>query len=179
MGIAETIEGWRDFYGAVANATAALLGLVFVGMSLHLTLRRAPTPVTSLALASAITLIQPLLVSFVMLIPTGAPAVQAAGCLIVAAVLVVELGVVLRIHRRSHAEAAGWLAYRFGIPLAASAVLAAGATGMLLGWLPAVWAPALFVFATVIVGVQDAWDLLISRGQGQDTHTRGSASGRR
>lgn len=166
MGIAETIAAWRDFYGAVANATAALLGLVFVGMSLHLTLRRAPTPVTSLALASAITLIQPLLVSFVMLIPTDAPTVHAAGCLIVAAVLVVELGVVLRIHRRSHTEAFGWLAYRFGIPLAAAAVLGAGAIGMLLGWPPAVWAPALFVFATVIVGVQDAWDLLIARAQG-------------
>lgn len=171
MGIAEAIEGWRDFYGAVANATAALLGLVFVGMSLHLTLRRAPTPVRSLALASAITLIQPLLVSFVMLIPTGAPAVHAAGTLIVAAVLVVELRLVLRIHRRAHAEPAGWQVYRFGIPLAASSVLAAGAVGMLLGWTPAVWAPALFVFATVIVGVQDAWDLLISpdHGHGIDT----------
>ena len=37
---------------------------------------------------------------------------------------------------------------------------------MWLGWPPAVWAPALFVFATVIVGVQDAWDLLISRDVG-------------
>lgn len=176
MGINESIEGLRDFYGAVANATAALLGLVFVGMSLHRTLRRAPTPVTSLALASAITLIQPLLVSFVMLIPTGAPTVQAAGCLIVAAVLVVELGVVLRIHRRSHAEASGWLAYRFGIPLVAAAVLAAGAIGMLVGWPPAVSAPALFVFATVIVGVQDAWDLLISRGQGAGSPDSGTTT---
>jgi hypothetical protein len=162
MDFAEAIDAWRDFYGAVANATAALLGLVFVGMSLHLTLRRAPAPVRSLALASAITLIQPLLVSFVMLIPTGAPRVHATGSVVIAAVLVVELGFVLRIHRRSHAESAGWLAYRFGIPLAASAALAAGAIGMLVGWSPAVWAPALFVFATVIVGVQDAWDLLIS-----------------
>ena len=162
MGIAEAIELWRDLYGAVANATAALLGLVFVGMSLHITLRRAEAPTRSLALASAITLIQPLLVSFVMLIPTGAPAVHAAGVLVIAVVLVVELGIVLRIHRRSHAESTGWLAYRFGIPFAASGVLVAGAIGMLLDWPPSVWAPAVFVFATVIVGVQDAWDLLIS-----------------
>lgn len=162
MGIADAIEGWRDFYGAVANATAALLGLVFVGMSLHLTLRQAPGPVRSLALASAITLIQPLLVSFVMLIPIGAPAVHAAGCLIVAAVLAVELGVVLRIHLRSRAEPSGWLVYRFGIPMAASLLLVGGAIGMLAGWPLALWAPALFVFATVIVGVQDAWDLLIT-----------------
>ena len=162
MGIAEAIQAWRDFYGAVANATAALLGLVFVGMSLQLTLRRAATPIRSLALASAITLIQPLIASFVMLIPNGAPGVHAVGSIIVAGVLAVELGVVFRIHRQAHAEAMGWLAYRFGIPLAASAVLAAGALGMLLGWPTAVWAPALFVFATVVVGVQDAWDLLIS-----------------
>jgi hypothetical protein len=166
MGVVEAIEAWRDFYGAVANATAAPLGLVVVGMSLHLTLRRAPTPVRSLALASAITLIQPLLVSFVMLIPTGAPVVHAAGSIVVAFVLLVELGVVLRIQWRSRAEAVGWLVYRFGIPLAASAVLTAGGVGMLLGWPLAVWAPALFVFATVNVGVQDAWDLLISPDRG-------------
>jgi hypothetical protein len=166
VGVVETIDAWRDFYGAVANATAALLGLVFVGLSLHLTLRRAPTPVRSLALASAITLIQPLLVSLVMLIPTGAPVVHAAGSIVVALVLVVELGVVLRIEWRSRAEATGWLVYRFAIPLAASAVLIAGGVGMLLGWPLAVWAPAVFVFATVIVGVQDAWDLLISPDRG-------------
>ena len=169
MGIADAIEGWRDFYGAVANATAALLGLVFVGMSLHLTLRAA-APVKSLALASAITLIQPLLVSFVMLIPIGAPAVHAAGCVIVAAVLAVELGVVLRIHLRSQAEPSGWLVYRFGIPMAASILLGVGAIGIQLGWPSALWTPALFVFATVIVGVQDAWDLLISPDGGTAPH---------
>ena len=159
----EAITDWRDFYGAVANATAALLGLVFVGMSLHLTLRGAGAPVRSLALASAITLIQPLLVSLTMLIPIGAPGLHAVGSIIIAAVLALELAVVLRIHRRTHAETSGWLAYRFGIPVAASAVLGLGGLGMLAGWTAAVWAPALFVFATVIVGVQDAWDLLISR----------------
>lgn len=169
MGIGSAIEGWRDFYGAVANATAALLGLVFVGMSLHLTLRRAPALVRSLALASAITLIQPLLVSFVMLVPIGAPAVHAAGSVIVAAVLAVELGVVLRIHLRSHAEPTGWLIYRFGIPIAAAVLLAGGAIGMLLGWPPALWTPALFVFATIVVGVQDAWDLLISTSQSNES----------
>ena len=54
MSVAEAIEAWRDFYGAVANATAALLGLVFVGMSLHLTLRRTPTPMPARHDASAL-----------------------------------------------------------------------------------------------------------------------------
>lgn len=40
MIVAETIDAWREFYGAVANATAALLGLTFVDISFHLTLRR-------------------------------------------------------------------------------------------------------------------------------------------
>jgi hypothetical protein len=168
----ELIAAWRDFYGAVANATAALLGLVFVGMSLHLTLRRPATPVKSLALASAITLIQPLLVSFVMLIPAAAPGVHAVGSIVVAAVLIVELGVVFRLHGRSNAEASAWLAYRFGIPLAAAGILALGGVGMLVGWSLAVWAPALFVFATVIVGVQDAWDLLIVPDTPVQAHSR-------
>jgi hypothetical protein len=32
----EAIEGWNGFYAAVANAGAALLGLVFVGVSIRL-----------------------------------------------------------------------------------------------------------------------------------------------
>ena len=137
--------------GAAASPTGAPTSAATPAA--HLTLRRTPTPIRSLALASAITLIQPLLVSFVMLVPTGAPAVHAIGCITVALVLVLELGVVVRIHRRTHAEGSGWLIYRFRIPLAAAAVLAVGGAGMLVGWSPAVWAAALFVFGTVIVGV--------------------------
>ena len=34
---AASLSSWHDFYGAVASASAALLGLLFVGVSFHLT----------------------------------------------------------------------------------------------------------------------------------------------
>jgi hypothetical protein len=104
--------------------------------------------------------------------PRCGPGRPCGGSIVVAAVLIVELGVVFRLHWGSNAEASAWLAYRFGIPLAAAGILALGGVGMLLGWSLAVWAPALFVFATVIVGVQDAWDLLIVPDTPVQTHSR-------
>jgi hypothetical protein len=161
MGMVEAIDGWRDFYGAVANAAAALLGLVFVGMSLHLSLRRASRPVRSLALGSAITLLFPMLVGLMMLIPVGAPHVHGFGAILLALILTVELAWVAHMRVTDRGDTLPWLAYRLGIPLAACIVLFGGGVGMLVGWEPSVAAPAAFVFALFVVGVQDAVDLLL------------------
>lgn len=161
MDIAEAIDTWRDFYGAVANAAAALLGLVFVGLSLHLSLRRASAAVRSLAVGSAITLLFPMLVGLMMLIPAGAPQVHGFGAIALALILTVELLWVARLRVTDRGDSLPWLAYRLGIPLAACAVLLVGGVGMLAGWEPAVVAPAAFVFAMFVVGVQDAFDLLL------------------
>jgi hypothetical protein len=161
MSVADAIQAWRHFYGAVANAGAALLGLVFVGMSLHLSLRQAPGQVRSLALGSAITLLFPMLVALPMLIPVGAPELHALGLLGLALILATELAVVMRMRMLDRGDSVGWLVYRFGIPLSACAVLAAGAVAMLVGWTPGMMAPAIFVFAMFVVGVQDAVDLLM------------------
>jgi hypothetical protein len=161
MGMVEAIDAWRDFYAAVANAAAALLGLVFVGLSLHLSLRRQTAPVRSLAIGSAITLLFPMLVGLMMLIPTGAPRVHGLGAIVLALILTVELVWVAHLRVADRGDSLPWLVYRLGIPLAACAVLLAGGIGMLAGWEPAVAAPAAFVFAMFVVGVQDAFDLLL------------------
>jgi modulator of FtsH protease len=165
--VMQLIGDWRDFYAAVANAAAALLGLVFVGLSLQLTMRQAGGPVRSLAIGSAITLIQPLLVAVLMLMPEGAPTVHGLGLIVLAIVLGVQLAVVLRIRIRDRGDSLPWLVYRHAIPLAAAAALFGGGVAMLSGLAGAVFVPALAVFALFVVGVQDAWDLLTGeRGSG-------------
>jgi hypothetical protein len=160
MDVSTTIDAWRDFYGAVANAAAALLGLVFVGTSLHVTLRRSDEAFGLLALSSAAILVQPLLVSLAMLIPFGAPGVHAAGTFLFAAVTAIEMAMILRSRGGGGERSPAWLVYRDGVPFAACAVLAVGSIGMLAGYSVAVFAPALFVFAMFVVGVQESWDLV-------------------
>ena len=169
--MAEAVASWRDFYAAVANAGAALLGLVFVGMSLQLTLRLARPAVRSLALGSAITLIQPMLVALLMLMPFGARGLHGIGLLVLAGVLTAQLAVVLRIRVRERAETGAWLFYRFAIPLGAAVLLAGGGIGILAGWSGAVAAPAVAVFVLFVIGVQDAWDLLTGRGGSRWRHS--------
>ena len=176
MSLAELIAEWRDFYAAVASAAAALLGLVFVGLSLHLSLRRASAPVRSLALGSAITLLFPMLVGLMMLIPVGAPHVHGFGAILLGLILAVELVWVARLRVADGGDSLPWLVYRLGIPLAACAVLVAGGIGMLISWELAVAAPAAFVFATFVVGVQDAVDLLLGE---RGTHSVPGSAGLR
>jgi hypothetical protein len=69
----------------VANAGAALLGLVFVGVSIHLSARSLETETRLLGAESVTNLLYPLLVGLVMLVPVD-PAVQDA-CLLVLGVI--------------------------------------------------------------------------------------------
>ena len=161
MELREAIEAWRDFYAAAANAGAALLGLVFVGLSIHLVGRPLNTETRMLGAESFVNLLHPLLASLGMLLPLE-PAVQGGGLLFLvlntfyAAIRVASIQI-----RQPRSEPRLMLAYRYFLPLVAAAVLAVGAIGLIAGWSFAVYAPVVFVFLMFIVGTQNAWNLLL------------------
>ncbi|HEX6290953.1 MAG TPA: hypothetical protein VFZ66_17340 [Herpetosiphonaceae bacterium] len=161
MEVREAITAWREFYAAVANVGAALVGLVFVGVSIHLSRRPLDNATRMLGADAVINLLHPLLAALGMLLPVP-PTVQGIGLLILALEGLREIARVAYVLARQPSRGS-WLtlAYRCFVPLVAAAVLAVGALGLLAGWTFAVYAPAVFVFLMFIVGTQNAWDLLL------------------
>jgi modulator of FtsH protease len=81
------VLGWHDFYVATAGATAALLGLLFVGVSINLAALAADERVdlrarTGQAFAN---LVFVLIIALIMLIPDPDPGTLAASLAVVAA----------------------------------------------------------------------------------------------
>jgi modulator of FtsH protease len=72
---AAAIESWHDFYLAVAGASAALLGLLFVGVSINLAAIAAAERVDLRALAGQafVNLVYVLFIALTMLVPQPDP----------------------------------------------------------------------------------------------------------
>jgi hypothetical protein len=90
----QTLLGWHDFFLASAGATAALLGLLFVGVSINLTTIAADERIdlrTRAAQAFA-NLIFVLVVSLLMLVPAPEPSFIATGLAAVAAFGLLRVG---------------------------------------------------------------------------------------
>lgn len=167
MDLREAIEGWNGFYAAVANAGAALLGLVFVGVSIRLARPPLDTRTRMLGTESVVNLLHPVLAALGMLLPVE-PAAQGVGLLILSSAgMAATAGIAyVQIRQPSH-ERRLWLTYRYFIPLLAAVILTVGAIGLIVGWRDAIYAPALYVFLMLIIGTQNAWDLLLGRPEGR------------
>lgn len=165
--MADAIAEWRDFYSAAANASAALVGLVFVGLSIRVAQGRVEASAEALGLGSVTDLLYPLYVSLAMLIPTGAPVVHGVALLVPAVVCFVDLGFALRLDRRGRWPPTRVNAmYRYVLPLSAAVILALGALGLMAGWEPALYAPLVFVAVMFIAGSHNAWALLLAAQRG-------------
>src|SRR5437868_14405384 len=79
--------GWHDFFLASAGATAALLGLLFVGVSINLRAMAAAERVDARARAGQVfvNLVFVLVISLIMLIPNPDPSSIAYSLALVAA----------------------------------------------------------------------------------------------
>lgn len=152
---------WGAFFSAVANAGAALVGLVFVGVSIHLGRHPLDRRTWSLATMAVVNLLHPVLASLGMLVPISLRA-RGAGLLVLALAGLGGTVSVERVRRRLPAGRSRMVAtYRSVIPIGAVVVLVAGAIALLLGELAGVYGVALFIGLMVIAGTQNAWDLLL------------------
>jgi hypothetical protein len=124
---ASLVLGWHDFFLAAAGASAALLGLLFVGVSINLSAIAANERVDLRARAGQAfaNLVFVLLIGLIMLIPGGDPRLLALGLGVVAAVALfrVATNVIALLRARAHARDRYSTLRRIGWTAAANAVL--------------------------------------------------------
>jgi hypothetical protein len=160
MSVAEALVEWRTFYSAVAEAGGTLLGLVFVGITIHLGRHPLDLRTRALGLGAILALLHPLLVALTMLLPV-APAVQGMICLVIAASgLVATVRIFAFEARHRGRETRFTVAYRYFLPLAAEVILAFAGLGLVIGSRLGLYGLPVFLTLMVIVGTQDAVDLL-------------------
>jgi hypothetical protein len=153
------IEQWQDFFLALAGAAAVLLGLTFIGASIHLERGVRATWYRDLAISSGTCLFYAMIIALMMLIPDGRPGVQAVLLLLVSGFGAQSARAAYIAARQRHPSRQA-LIFRFGLPWASMAVLAIAGIGLALSWAPAVWLVAGVALINVVFGTQNAWDLM-------------------
>lgn len=168
MTLGEAIAGWHEFFLATASAAAVLLGLTFVGMSLHYDTRHLDRRLVVLALDSAVPLFYAVLTCLVMLVPIAQPWVPSGALAVVGALATINAGAPLF---------GGWFAdatrprpehrfldrLRYVLPWLAALALIPTALALLVAPEPVLYVVAFIVLALLAFGMQNAWDLLLRR----------------
>jgi modulator of FtsH protease len=153
---------WANFFVAIASASAALTGLIFIGVSISLAKVLSIPGLTGRALGSRILLMTMLVVASLSLVPAQAPAWIGSEFLIVGliiwiATLSLDIGMLTR------AEAAHKKHYRLNILFTQLAVLPYIISGLIIfcnGLHGVYWLVPGIVFS-FIKALIDAWVLLV------------------
>ena len=163
--IATALSSWHDFFVAAAGASAVLLGLVFIGLTIHLERKKDRPALVPMAVGSATTLFYPVIISLVLLmppaqpwLPTGALAVVAVFAAISASAPIVQAD--LRTLWFTTRKPADWV--RYLVPAVAALVLVAAAFLMLIEPAGAIYATAIVIVLYLVVGTQNARNLLLA-----------------
>ena len=164
--MAATLAGWHDLYVTVGAASATLVGLLFVGLSLHIRVVVAHAEVRSLARVTLTAFFSVLMVAIAVLQPTDSAGVVAdwlVGIAVVSLALTVKPLRDGLVRSRSRALEARTIVARFGVAelafaalLACASLLAAGRAVDGLNLLLVV------VVLLLVVSVRNTWDLLVT-----------------
>lgn len=161
MSVSDALVEWRTFYSAVAEAGGALLGLLFVAITIHLGRHPRDLHARALALGAITSLLHPLLVALTMLLPVAAP-VQAMVLLVIAGSgLIVTVRIASFETRHPGRETGVTAAFRYFLPLAAEVLLALAALALLVDSRLGLYAIPVFATLMFLVGAQAATDLLL------------------
>jgi hypothetical protein len=165
-------QSWHDFYIVAGTASATLVGLLFVSLSLHLRAVLARPEVRGLARATLANFALVLLVALVLIIPQDAPGagidLEVAG--VVSAGIIVA-PVVASIQSGTRTIRSRLLVLRFALSFLAYAGTLAG--GVLLSnasFTPAFAAIAAATITLLVISLRNSWDLLISVGEAIMAH---------
>ncbi|HEU4792181.1 MAG TPA: hypothetical protein VFS96_00850 [Nitrolancea sp.] len=178
----QAIEPWHDFYTAVSAATATLVGLLFVSLSLNLKLVTGEqhAEIRALAIQTFANFTYVLILSLIFLIPNLSPSDVGITFLIFGALGTISVGhaILDTVRQRKRAwrttiQYARFLTGRFVLPLLAylSLIVIAilhwtGDTDSL-SWM-------LFVIFTLLgSAISVSWDLFLELGRGSVDETAG------
>lgn len=165
------VSGWRDFYILAGTAAATLVGLLFVGLSLHLRIAIASMEVRSLARVTLANFGAVLFVALFMVTPadrsTAALALVGSGIASLAITspsLLAALrpgGQTLQMRRRDRAR----LVLRFGLStlsylavILAGALLSSSLVAAAFTWL------VIALLVLLLISLRNTWDLLVTVG---------------
>jgi modulator of FtsH protease len=153
---------WADLFAAQMGATAALLGLVFVGVSINLTRIMASGLLVDRALEAVVLLLMSLTVATLGLVP-GQPAALLGAEALVAGL--VAWGVLVRFQARSRRRLAagqrGAFVLRVALGQAATLSFVLGGAAMLAGTPAGLYGLAAGMLAATVGAVVDSWVLLV------------------
>ena len=180
MSYGDALQGWRDFYVTAGAAAATLVGLLFVGLSLHIRVVVSHSDVRGLARVTLADFFVVLLLALLILAPTGGPRATAVWLIAVAALsfaLVVRPFAEGFRSRRTRTIELRLLISRFG--LSAFCYLGVGIVGLLLSvgdFNDALSGLLVVVVLLLVVAVRNTWDLLVTVAARPYTENRRSAS---
>jgi hypothetical protein len=166
MSYGDTLQSWHDFYVTVGAAAATLVGLLFVGLSLHIRVVVSHPDVKSLARATLTDFFVVLLVALVVLTPTTNAGTVAAWLI---AIGVISLALVVRpalqgFRATRTRKLRLWvLISRFG--LSALCFMGVAAAGVLFGrgdLENGLTALLILVVVLLVIAVRNTWDLLVT-----------------
>jgi hypothetical protein len=174
MNFGTAIQDWHDFYMIVGTAAASLVGLLFVGLSLHLRVVVTHPDVKALARITLASLGLTMVVALFMVIPESGDSSSTGWNLVGAGIfgfVLIGRPLVAGIRSSRRALSFGHLMLRFGLTGATFAAVLVGGIILLggnyqvgLSW---------FVGASValLVGaLRNSWDLLVSVGDATMSH---------
>jgi general stress protein CsbA len=158
------LTSWHDFYMTVGSAAAALVGLLFVGLSLHIRVVVANPDVRSLARVTLTNFVLVLLVALLELAPITSAQTVSVWLVTVA---LVSLGLVLHpaveAMRKRYTLTLRLLILRFAFSaICYAGVVAAGALVATGDAVDAQFALMTAVIAILILAVRNTWDLLVT-----------------
>ncbi len=162
MAGAYELDGWHDFAIATAGAGAALAGLLVVAISINVREILADTALPARAAGALVTLTTPLVVSLVLLVPTGSDDAIAVCVLGIGLASSAALWATNRPGRRgSHRSPTTWW-FGSGMPaIVMSGSTLLGAIGLLTTSVGGLYWLALAVVVALTWGILQAWVLLV------------------
>jgi hypothetical protein len=174
MNFETAIQSWHDFYMIVGTAAASLVGLLFVGLSLHLRIVVTHSDVKSLARITLASLGLTLILALFMVIPDATDPSSTGWDLVGAGIfgfVLIGRPLVAGVHSSRRALSFPHLMLRFGLTgatfvsvLVAGAILVWGSYELGLSWLVGV------SVALLIGALRNSWDLLVSVGEATMSH---------
>jgi hypothetical protein len=167
----QQMGAWIPFFTTLAVLCATLAGLLFVALSLHVTVLKAGGGANLRRLAQQTfgDFVQVLFIGTFFIVPLAKPEFFGVAALLIVVVGLREMAVRFweAWRDRGHAEHRGYFIRRMAMSLLGRAMLAAGGLGLLFdhGDIAAVWQDLMFVFSgsvvLMIAALRNAWFLLI------------------
>ncbi len=159
------LANWHDFYVTMGTASASLIGLLFVALSINLDAVSGPSRDDLRAFAeqafASFTVV--LLIAAIFLVPTGGPSSIGVACLVLgggagARMLRRAPAVWRALHRGELGQAVFW---RFVLPAGAHLGLLASGLGLVAGEASAPYWLVAVILAFLMSAARSSWDLLV------------------